>query len=211
MFSAILAAVASFRASNKSAATAHEVGELTTRTSKEVAEIASQTAKELNKSTYKNDFYKMIIDNRLKAWKGAEVLIGLINRTATNNRVGGKMFSYFANADEVHKVLNAITAFAPQVFWMGQQYSNALGDYHKKLLSIGRECTVMINSGASKGTTTVDYDKVAEAGVKYHAEITDLLFRVMRAQAQQIITLHDVEAFFAQVAEIGLPEVVEGD
>jgi hypothetical protein len=87
---------------------------------------------------------------------------------------------------------------------MGKDYSNALADFQDKLISIASECFVADKENQTKAVdfSKIDDVKLYEAGIKQYANCRKLLRLLMRAQAQQLLTLHDIDAFFVQVSGI---------
>lgn len=175
-----------------------------TRTQNDVAELTNRTTHEIKAKDYKNDFYKKIIDKRLSAWEEAERAIGLVNSSVEDNDSKQKVYKYFLSEEEFNKVLHSFRSLTVRSFWMGKDYSNALADFQDKLISIASECFVADKENQTKAVdfSKIDDVKLYEAGIKQYANCRKLLRLLMRAQAQQLLTLHDIDAFFVQVSGI---------
>jgi hypothetical protein len=209
-----LAAYASFRASNKASATAREVVDLSTQTTRDVAALSAQVTREvatltarnaqdLKDKDYKNDFYKRIIEKRLKAWEEAQELVGMLSTTRVSAKDGASLPGFFSNSSEFDKVISKIESTVSTHFWLGSDYTNYLWSMHNRLLVIRGEC-FFIDKRVVDGAYVIDNSLLLKAGKKYYTESNFMLDGLVKIIAKQIRELHDVESFLQETTLAGV-------
>jgi len=209
LFSALLAAIVSFRASSKASATAHRVAELTIKTNLQVADIASRTAKELKVVDYRNESNKMVLSKRLAAWEVAMDLAtsmaGILKASTrledrpTEEIRSASFYSYFNNADGFNGILKKITATTPTAFWLGPEYGHHLQTVYQRLAEIKSECVDALKSKES-GYAVIDEKHLLNAGIKYFAECEKIIQKSHRLLMIQVKVMHDVDSFLAKLS-----------
>jgi hypothetical protein len=204
---AILAAIASFRASSKASITAEKVAVLTTQTTKDVAALSAQvaresaslaarTAQELKVIDYKNDFYKKLIERRLKAWEKSEELMLLLTTTLLYK--GDLIFYFFGKASDFDHLMEKIRSMAFQSYWMGREYSVCVNDFYDKLLLIRNECLVD-EKPADGELPAINNSLLKQAGVKYASDCNEYRRKLLLISNNQIKKLHDLDSYFNQL------------
>lgn len=187
---AVLAALASLNATRVSSKTSREVASLASQTARESAKIAAETAKQLKDTDYKNDYYKKVIEKRLKALEDVEKIIGLF---ASSHIVGGpggnrRCHSFFAkNIDDMDNKGFDIYSIgnSSSLTWRSKDVSVALVSF----LEIVIESVVNINRRTEdKGMRLVLYTEVYE-------EINKKISEVERCIGNDMENLYDVEGF----------------
>lgn len=223
LVAAIIAAWASWnaaktaeRAANLAATTAQKVADLSRQTTKEVADLsaqvsresaglASQTAKEIKETDYKHDFYKRIIAKRLAAWEEAEKFIPIIASTLANTNNGLLMPACCINSAEFDKILKQVSSMIiGQVYWMGSSYAIKFNNLYTELTLIREEAAL---EEVDDVITELDNNLLHRAGEKHYSKFDEITLDLSKMLGTELINLHDVEGFFADVKTIVIASV----
>jgi hypothetical protein len=187
LFASGLAAYASFRASIKASATAREV-----------AELSNRTARDLKEKEYKNDYYKKVIDKRIKALDEVEKLLALFatsQRVTIRNREEvierGSCYTYFhnnvdtLNSNELAFTFNKESSV---LFWCSKTTSELVANFYNFLLDI------------IKGVN--DATQVREAKMILYTRkftvVKDKISQIEISICDDMKNLYDVEAFLEE-------------
>lgn len=128
-----LTATTAQKVADLSRQTTREVADLSAQVSRESATLAARTAQELKDKDYKNDYYKKIIDKRIKAIEQAEKLTSLFIFFDTKNN--SRYYTYFHNnlhdntySDAFSQVINSALWYSKETFEAVQNFNNYMSD-----------------------------------------------------------------------------------
>jgi hypothetical protein len=222
VLASLLAMLGAFRASNKASATSKEVTDLSTQTARDTASLSAQTARDiaalsaqvsressalaaqtatdLKEKDYQNDFFKKIIDKRLKAWEEAEALMGMLLNTKVDRGDGKRLLHYFDDKEVFDKILLSMRLLAGKSFWLGKEFSSHLRIFNRALTQARRECIKLDEVGEE----IIDEKMLYEAGKKHYLECVDLLNELVLILGRRIIVLHNIEDFFKELDSLGI-------
>lgn len=183
---------------NLSTKTTREVAELSAQVSRESASLAARTSQELKVIEYKNDFYKRLIERRLKAWEKSEELIQSLSYT--NIYKGEILQAFFMNGQEYDALLDKIRSMVMQSFWIGRDYSATMKVFYDKLLSIRSQC-MELSKLLPNGIPAINDDLLRSAGVSNFDVCGTYYGKLIRISSEQLRSLHDIEGFFSQLLD----------
>lgn len=212
---AVLAASTAEKVADLSRQTTKEVADLSRQTAKEVADLSAQvtkesstlaarTAQELKEKDYQNDFYKRIIEKRLKAWEQAEDFISLIISVVSTTRDGKKvrMSRYFITVENFTEVFEKSRSYyLSQNLWLGGEYAKVFRQYRKKLVAIRKQCVVDRTKDELQGlqenvVSKLNHTLLAQVGTDKFDELNTISNNLIAELSRQIPDLHNIEEFF---------------
>jgi hypothetical protein len=181
----ILALVASIRASNKSANTAYQLANLTT-----------QAPEALKDKDYKRDYYRKVIDKRMKAIEEIEEILGQfttyehITITDKDGKVTeGKLHRYYRdNADAL--LIGNINILKNDQSVFGTWCNNSTGKAIAEFINLIVDTVKDVNEVEKDPTK-----RLVSFSFRYN-EIKEKLSEVESFIGQEMATLYDIEAFF---------------
>jgi hypothetical protein len=199
------ATIASLVASSRAADATKEVGALSRKTtqevavlsaqvSKESATLAAQTARDIKDIDYKQAFYKMIIERRLKVWEEAEKLFTELEPTIKyRGENEGESFRYFTSSAAFEGVYEKMRALGvKQQLWMDKKYNDMYVIFFNKHVIIRKEAAVNSNNA---GRAIIDDELLKVAGQKYFNELDSMQTSLFSMLNDQLADLHEVEKF----------------
>jgi hypothetical protein len=137
---------------------------------------------------YKNDYYKKVIDKRIKAIEALETYVSLFNTAQEvidiSNNQHRQLHTFFANKrdDEItHKAIEDITKSG---IWYGVETSKKA---NKLSRIVGREAT------KCSGKNSIEIIRIS---IDAFREIEIAKIEVQRSMRNDMASLHKVEAFF---------------
>lgn len=205
LFAAVLAGLASLNATRISSKTAREVAALSAQTAQESARLAAQTAQELKEKDYKNDFYKRIIEKRLKAWERAEELMGLLAPAYIDQGDNRNYFSYFSSTELFENVLDMIrSSIVTQAIWMDKKYMDDLRKLHNVLADIRKNSYKSPLIRRDNGRFELDSALIMEAGKLGFIDFRNSFKQLVSTLGRQVKSLHDVESFLNQLQNVSI-------
>jgi hypothetical protein len=184
---------------NLSTKTTGEVAELSAQVSRESASLSARTSQELKAIEYKNDFYKRLIERRLKAWEKSEELI--LSLSYTNTYKGKVIQAFFINGQAFDALLEKIRSMVMQSFWLGKEYSATMKIFYDDLLAIRSQC-MEPGKLLPDGIPAVNDDLLRNAGVTNFDICSAYYGKLIRISSEQLRNLHDIEGFFSQLLDV---------
>lgn len=187
---AFLAALASLNATRISSKTARDLGVLSAQTSRESAHIAAETAKRIKESDYKNDYYKRVIEKRIRAIELLEELLSLFLVSGFIQGTEKRYHLFFTDKENSKRLGVLIDKVSAAGIWYGTTTAIKIREFTRQFLTIESEANEL--DKAKRQEFIMD---------KFH-EINDMVIGLQKGIAHDIYTMHDVEGFFAARLEL---------
>lgn len=142
----------------------------------------------LKDKEYKNDYFKKVIDKRIKAVEGAEKLLGLFSIVIAINNPPGLVYKYlgdFPIAKEDDKFREYLHEFAPSSIWLSVRTEKLLQIFIERIVRV-RAAAEKIASADAMGSHFMDaFDDLQRMKSGIHDSLSN-----------DMATLYDVKSFF---------------
>jgi hypothetical protein len=159
-------------------------------TSTVIAAIVSASVSILVKDKeYRNDYYKKVIDKRIKAIEGVESMLALFSTATRIVQDDGIVFDFFTHhpliAKENDVFITAVESFAQYRIWLSPE-----SIYHSQAFVAKVSA---LRSNAKKSASTLD---LANHFINAHSEVDELKNKLEQSIADDMSNLHEVDSFF---------------
>jgi hypothetical protein len=175
---------------NLSTKTTREVAELSAQVSRESAGLVAQTAREIKEVDYKNDYYKKVIEKRVKAIESLEKMLSLF---LTSTRISGsdnKFHSCFEESDIENKFSIAIDEIVSYNIWYSNETASKLRKFSTSVLLI-IDSASRVNEKDKRGFF-----------VREHFDLNNKVVELQKSMALDMYKLYEVDAFFKSRLEL---------
>ncbi|RZK33035.1 MAG: hypothetical protein EOO61_16055 [Hymenobacter sp.] len=150
---------------------------------------------------FKNDYYKRIIDKRLKAYEEVELIIFSLRRTAIVRRSPGspneEVGSVFLNEKAFDAFVDSLHEVIKKGLWLSTQSRIELIELNNKLL------TIKIAIKPDYEDKVFDKDKLIEEGIRNFSDIEVIRKNLNAIFVREVIDMQNVKSFFAQLSDKG--------
>ena len=213
---ALFAALASLNATRISARTAREVGSLAAQTARDSARVASETAREIKGTEYKHDYYKKIIDKRIQAIEASQLIVSLLHEAHRVYLGPPEIEAVFDGESKPGTIMIDAKVVYPPASPVFSLFSDSylIGEYDKNIRSY-QNSGMWLNSDTSEAmghltltvkkvrtlTQGLDLDQAQIIVAEYFNLIHSYVIKVSACLDSDLISLHDVDAFFVQMTD----------
>jgi hypothetical protein len=191
-----IAAITAWRASTKASVTANEV-----------ATLSRQSAQELKDKDYKNDYYKRVIDKRMKSLEFVSQILsrfmmvdtvecyfeeGVEGMFPPGHKLVTRCYGYFSNNADTLDASQILIPFdeseSHNLLWCSPEIVAALYDLF--------EAIILLVKNVNNDTSNV-HNKIILYSLK-HKDIESRVNAVERSMVNELKDLYDIEAFLAK-------------
>lgn len=169
---------------NLSTKTTREVAELSAQVSRESAGLAAQTAREIKEADYKNDYYKKVIDKRLKAIETLENFTSLFLASTRIMGTENRFHSFFEEDDMENIFGKSVDEIARYNIWYSIEVAIEMREFTTYVL-------VIINSAKNlQRKEKINYL------IEERKSIQSKVIALQKLIASDMYKLYEVDAFF---------------
>jgi hypothetical protein len=149
---------------------------------------------------FKNDYYKRVIDKRLKAYEEIELILFSLRRTALVRRsiegIDEEVGSIFMSEQAFDAFTDSIQEVIKKGIWLSTQSREELIRLNNEIL------TIKVSIKPDYDNKLFDVNKLIEAGIQNSASIESFRVNITEMMISEIIDMQNVEKFFEQISQL---------